>query len=277
MISAGHDQSKAGHGADYDGVKERAGHGNETLTHGLLRLSGCSGDRCGTEAGLVGEDTACDALLHGDEDGAEHAAGSSVKAESGTEDDHERTGDLVKVGQQQDKGEAHVEHDHDGDDTLGDAGDALDAADDHQADQHGNHDTADDGGDGVIHAEDADREGLLGIEEVRDGGVNGVHLGESTDAEQAYAHAEEGEDLSEPAPADLGQTLAHAALDVVERAAQHVAGVLVDAAELDGKQTLGVLRCHAEQRCQPHPEHGTRAADHDSGCNAHDVASTDGC
>ena len=93
----------------------------------------------------------------------------------------------------------------------------------------------------------------------------------TSDAEQAHAHAEEREQLRQPAPLH-----AHAALDVVERAAQHVAGLLVDAAVLHGKQALGEFRRHAEQRCQPHPEHRAGAAGDDGRGHADDVAGADG-
>ena len=55
-VRARHDQRQAGHRAHHDGVKERAGHGHETLAHRLLRLSGGSGDGRGAQAGLVRED-----------------------------------------------------------------------------------------------------------------------------------------------------------------------------------------------------------------------------
>ena len=73
----------------------------------------------------------------------------------------------------------------------------------------------------------------------------------------------------------MRQTLAHAALDVIERAAENMA-VLVDGAELDGEQTLGVLGRHSEEGGEPHPEHGARAAGDDSRCHADDVARADG-
>ena len=113
------------------------------------------------------------------------------------------------------------------------------------------------------------------IKEAGDSRVDRVHLSEGTNAEQANAHSEEREDLCEPAPGNLGQTLLHAALDVVERAAEHMA-VFVDAAILHGEQALGILRCHSKQRGEPHPEHRARAAGNNSRRNAHDVARADG-
>ena len=113
------------------------------------------------------------------------------------------------------------------------------------------------------------------IKEAGDSRVDGVHLRESTNAEQADAHSEEREDLCEPTPGNLGQTLLHAALDVIERAAEHMA-VFVNAAILHRKQALGILRGHSKQRSEPHPEHRARAAGNDSRRNAHDVAGADG-
>ena len=104
-----------------------------------------------------------------------------------------------------------------------------------------------------------------------DSAGNRVDLRERADAEQAHAHAEEREHLRQPAPPH-----AHAALDVVERAAQNVPRLLVDATVLHGQQALGELRGHAEQGGQPHPEQRARASGDDGRGHADYVARADG-
>ena len=52
--------------------------------------------------------------------------------------------------------------------------------------------------------------------------------------------------------------------------------VRIAAAEIDAEHIFGIVRHHAEERRNPHPEHRTRAADHDGGGNTGDVAGADG-
>ena len=191
------------------------------------------------------------------------------------DDGDERVGQRRDVQHDEDERERHVNHDHHGNDPLGNARDALQSADDDEADDDRDKKRPDHGGDGVVHAKDAHGCRLVGVKEAGDCGVDGIDLRKRTNAEQADAHAEEREDLREPLPGNLGQALSHAALDVVERAAEHVA-VLVDAAELHREQALGVFGRHAEQGGNPHPEHGARAAGDDCGRHADDVAGADG-
>ena len=132
----------------------------------------------GAQAGLVREDAARDALLHGDDDGAQHAARSRLQAERAFEDGDERAGDLVEVRDDEQHRETHVQNHHRRDHALGHLRDALQAADDHKAHQHGQHDGADDGEDGVVHAKDAHRGVLLGVEEPGDGAGDRVDLRE---------------------------------------------------------------------------------------------------
>ena len=94
-----------------------------------------------------------------------------------------------------------------------------------------------------------------------------VGLHHVADAERGE-HGEEREEHAEPLHAE-------AALERVHRPAQHGA-VLGRDAVLHGQQRLAVLRGHAEDAGQPHPQHRAGAAQADRGRDADDVAGADG-
>ena len=89
--------AKAGHGTYNNGIDKGSGHGNQTLTCRLFGLS-CSGsDRCASQTGLIGEDTAGNSLLHGNEHGAKGTAGSGPKAKGALDDLSKRSRDAGSV------------------------------------------------------------------------------------------------------------------------------------------------------------------------------------
>ena len=209
--------------------------------------------------------------MHGDEYGTERTARRRAKPEGAGEYLGEGGWQRLNVCHNQHEREHDIDDHHEGDDFFRHTRDALQPANDDQPDGKRQHKPAHDGGHGVVHAQKLHGVGAVGVEKSRNGAGDGVHLGESADAEQADAHAEEGEELCEPAP-----VFAHAALDVVERPAQHVPGLGVVAAKLHREQPFRVLRRHAEQRGQPHPKQRARpACDHGRG-HANDVARADG-
>ena len=213
------------------------------------------GDGSGTQTGLVGEDAAGEALTHGDHDGvAKDTAAHSLKAECGSEDGAESSGDVR--GAQDDDADTggHVEHGHEGNQERGDLADALGTAQNHDADD-----------DGQQHAGEL----RLQAEQAVHGAGDLAGLSDVADTEGGQT-AQNGEDDSQGLPA-LAQTV----LDVVHGAALiDTLGVLL--AELHGQDDLGVLGAHTEESGDPHPEHGAGAAHEDGAGDAGDVAGADG-
>ena len=161
----------------------------------------------------------------------------------------------VDVHDDEDEGKRDVGKRHEGDDGGGDARDALEAAE---------RDGGDERRDGEVRrpARHAERD----LDTVDDG----VDLWEGADAEEGDKHAgtrEEDRHGTPRAPEPL--------FDVEHRAARDVA-VAVRRAVLDGEQSFGVLRRHAEEGRHPHPEDRARAARLDRRRDADDVARADG-
>ena len=210
--------------------------------------------------------------MHGDEDGADEAAGEGLRIEGGLDDQDDGRGQLCDIQNNQNDGEDKVEDSHEGDDDLRDFADPLQAADDDEEDEEGQDQGGDDD-DNRIGADAGNGHGMgrLGIEEVLDRRNDAVDLAEGADAEETDAGAEEGEEHGQPL-----KVFPHAPFYVVERAAQGVA-VSIYNAVLDGKQALGVLRCHADAGGDDHPEEGAGTAGNDGRRNADDISGADGC
>ena len=223
------------------------------------------GDGRGTQTGLIGEDAAGHALLHGGEHGADHAAGDGRRAECAPEDHAEHAGHVFDVDGDHAQAQHHIEQRHEGNQALGHAADALDAAQQHQAHQEGDQD-ADAQVDGLDSALGSQAEaGERGV----DGGDDGVDLGGVAGAEHCQC-AQCGEHAAQPHP-----LLAQTVLDEVHRAAHPVAlGVAL--AVVHGQRDLHQLGAHAQQRGDPHPEHCAGAADGDCARHARDVAGAHG-
>ena len=52
--------------------------------------------------------------------------------------------------------------------------------------------------------------------------------------------------------------------------------VLINFTVFNSQKTFGIFGCHTKEGCNLHPEQSARTAGCDSGCNADDVAGTDG-
>ena len=239
--SADHD-GQTGHRADDDGVDKGTGHGNQALTGEILGLSGGSGNRRRTQTGLVGEDTAGDTLLHSDQHRTDRTAGHSAGIECTGNNLHHGGGDLGHIANQQDQSKQNVQHGHERHHNLCHLGDTLQPADDDQTHADGQHDAGAHQQHVGLNTENGKGlAGLIRIKEVGNSGGNAVDLGKGTDTQQTGAGAEDGKQHSQPLP--LG---AHAALNVVERAAQCVT-ILIQLTEADGQIPFGKLGRHTEE------------------------------
>ena len=212
------------------------------------------GDRRGAETGLVGEDAAGKALLHGHHDGvAEDAAADALEGEGTGKDLAEDRGDVADAHDDNHDAGQDVENRHEGHQERGDLADALDAAEGNEGDDHGDQDAGDQRGD---------------AEEIAQSTGDLTALGDVADAEGGKA-AQEAEDNRHPAP-----VLADAVFDVVHRAAVVDAIFVLDAV-LHGQNDLGILGDHAEEGCHPHPEDRAGAARKDGARDTGDVAGAD--
>ena len=172
----------------------------------------------------------------------------------------EDSGQGADVPEDHDKTCHDIHRGHEGDQLLRDRPQALDAAEDDDGHQHRQDDAK--------HQVDGGLAGELGVEG-HDDGVDGAddvaHLHRVADAEGGQG-GEDGEDDRQPLP-----VLAHAVLDVVHGAAYPVAH-RVSLTVLDGQHDFRVLGAHADEGGDPQPEEGARAAQHQGGGDAGDVA-----
>ena len=253
---AGADDDQTGEGDDDDGVDEGLGHGDQALADRVGGLRGRGGDSGGTHAGLVGEDTAGDTHLEGQQDsGADETTCGGGTGEGVGEDQAEGVGELTGVDAQHHDASDDVDDDHQRDEGGGDLADGLDAAEKDGADEDEHDDTGDHG---------VDPEGFL---QVRGDRVGLGHVADTEGRDDGGEGEEPGEELTEGA--------LDAPLEVALRSTGHVALGVRDAVP-HTEERLGVLGRHAEQAGDPHPEQGAGATDGDGGGDTDDIADADG-
>ena len=248
------DDDESRHGDDDDRVDEHADHGDDTLVMRVFDVSERVGMRRGAHAGFVREQAALGALRDGCPDAEEGAAQTGGRVEGALEDEGKGIGEVAGVHDEHDDGTADVEDGHDGHELLGDGCEAVQVADEDETGEHSD--------------DEADQPGR-NAECVVHGLTDGVGLDHGADD----AERDDGSNREEHS-----EELAAAALegggDVVSRAAVGLA-FLVDDLRLLRENGLGVVRRHAEQRDDPHPEDRARAADEDRTACADDVAGAD--
>ena len=211
-------------------------------------------DRGRAETGLVREDAAGKALLHGHHDGiAEDTAADAFEREGAREDLAEDGGDVADAHDDDHNAGQDIEDRHEGHQQRGDLADALDAAECDKRDDHGDQNARGNGGN---------------MKEIAQRARDLTALGDVADAEGGEA-AQQAEDDRHPFPA-----LADAVFDVVHRAAV-IDAVFVLHTVLHGQHDLGILGDHAEEGRNPHPEHRAGAARKDGARDAGDVAGAD--
>ena len=222
-------------------------------------------DRRGAETGLVGEGAPAqapdDRLTDRDaRRAAEHRPGRKRRRENLPE----RLPDAAEIAENDDERHKYVRHAHKRYELFRYLADALDAAEEDERREQRKAD-AEPPAQRRLTAE----AGVHGAHRVRHRADDGVGLRHIADAErrERRQHAER---PGKPLP-----LAAHAVFNIVHRAADPVAA-RVPLAELDGKQNLGILDDHAEQRRDPQPEHRAVAAHGDRLRRADDVARADG-
>ena len=237
------------------GVDEYGNDGDLALILRTLYLGQRVCVRRGAHAGLVGEQTACNAVAHRLTNGdAGCAAEDGLRVKCRNKDGLERRDDRRMVEAQDDHAACHVEQRHDRDDLLGNGSDTADAAEEDER--------RDD------RADDADND-LRCAERGLEGNADRVCL---------YHVAGEAEGENDSDREEAGKELAEAALeactDVVDRAAGNVT-LVVGGLVLLREHGLTVDGGHAEERRQPHPEDRARAAGIQCGSRARDIAGAD--
>ncbi len=198
-------------------------------------LHGCDGGhvRCAAKAGFVGEY----ATLHAHDDGAaQQAAKRRVKTESALEDGFEHGRHVFDLGTDHVQGHADVGQGLDRYEQVGHRRDALDATNEGDGQQHCQHDA------GVARVE---------VEGVLQRVGHGVRL----QADESEAIGDQQQNRED----DRHALVLQAMLNVVGRAAT-VQAVAVGALVHLGQGTFEEAARHAHQRGDPHPEHGTWAA-----------------
>ena len=86
-----------------------------------------------------------------------------------------------------------------------------------------------------------------GVKEVLRGGGNAVDLRNGSDTQKARRGTQKCKSFGQPFP-----VFAHAALDVIKRAAQHMT-VFINAAVFDGQKAFGIFGGHTEKSGNFHP------------------------
>lgn len=118
--SARDDDDETCHGADDDRVEEGAGHADKALANRFLGAGRRGGNRGGTEARFVAEDSTGDTFLHRNEHCTDNAARDSGRVKGGADDRFDCSGNMRKVQEQEENANQHIENRHERDDNRGD-------------------------------------------------------------------------------------------------------------------------------------------------------------
>ena len=224
---------------------------DQTLLNRVRNACSSRGVRSGTHAGFVGVQAALDAEHN---DRASKTAEDRLEIERRREHKAEHRGELADIAHGSPHSNRDVNERHNRNNDRGDDADALRAAKDDDGGHSRKHDTARDGG---LRRHFA----VAGVIRQR---ARSIERLQAVEAEREAQDEQHGEHHAQPA---LAQTL----LDVISRAATKFA---VFAANLEDLRQSRFDECRrgADNRHKPHPEHSTRAARGDCGCNAGDVA-----
>ena len=221
----------------------------------------------GAEPSPVGENTARDAALHGDDHAARHAARHRLRVERTHKDLRERLRDRRYIGKENDEADQHVHDDHERHHRFRNFGNAPDPAQQNERHRHRQKNARNDDGKVVLPSEQRE-DGRLRKDAVH-GGSDGIDLRKSADPEQSDAHSEDRKDDRKEFPAP-----AQSVFNIIKGAAQRVS-VRMDDAVLDGEEPFRVFGRHAEKGGQPHPEQRTRPARGDRRGDADNVSRAD--
>ena len=136
--NAGEQHGEGRDGADDNGVDEDLKHTPDSLLAGFLRRGSGMGNGGGAETGLIGEDAAGKALLHGHHDGiAEKTAADALEGEGARKNLSEDGRDVCDAHEDQNDAGDNVEDGHERNQQGSDLADALDAAEGDEGHDHG--------------------------------------------------------------------------------------------------------------------------------------------
>ena len=220
----------------------------------------------GTKTGFIGEYAALKApgdCLH--DHIAAHAAGRCLDGECAAEDGGKSGQDLLIVHADDDERTDDIENRHEGHDALVGLRNALNAPQDHQRCDDEQHHADDERIPGGIARDGAEGE---------HGFLDGGDLPHVADAEGSHQR-EDGEQHRQHTPDDLAVLLgAETVAQIIHRTAAPFA-LFIAAAEIDAQHVFREIGHHADNRRDPHPEHGAGAAHRDGVSDARDVARAD--
>ena len=276
VISAAGQHHQSGHGANDHGVGEHLKDAPHTLLYGFFYIGVGVDHNRRTEACLVGEYAALEALGH---DLADHHADTAADGcdglESALEDSAESGQDAGVVDADDDNAAENEEDYHERNDLFRGICDALQTA---QSDQSGeDHDNGAE--DHIIQAETAQNfDGGKSVNGESSGyiGYDLVDLTHGADAEGCQKGKDTEEDRQDLA-GDLHTLLAAQTVSQIVHGAATPLAVFVAAAVVDTQNIFGIVGHHAEESSDPHPEHGAGATDADGGCDTGDITGTDSC
>ena len=213
------------------------------------------------KARFVGECAALEAPCDGLRDAvAQNAAARCRQCKRALEDGCKCGRDRREVCAHHDQRAYDVHDRHNGDDLLCDSRHTLQTAQNDQSGQKHQRNACD-------HVRDVERRAHIAC--------NGVDLAHVANTERCQ-HAEAGEQHRQhPAQRPAALLCAQTVGQIVHSTAGPLALFVLAAVE-NAQNILGVVGHHAEDRHDPHPEDGTRAAADDRRGNAHDVARTNG-
>ena len=178
---------------------------------------------------------------------------------------------LSQMRQQNDQHSHHIHKRHKRHNHLCHGGNPLNPSDNNECHAHGQYQPGYHNAPRIGVAKQMHRTCRLRIKKALYRTGNSVDLRKGSDAEQTDSHAEECEDLSQPA-----EFSAHTVLNIVKRSADHMS-IRFHHAVLDRQKTFRILGRRAKQRRNPHPEQGARTACHDRRRHSHDITGTDRC
>ena len=138
---AGHQNNGCRSGTDDDGVHKYAQHTEHALVGRVFGVGSCGRIRCTAHAGLIGEQAALDALLHGLGDHiANPATGGTFQAKGTFDDQRKYRWQLTDIHNDHHQGNGQVAQSHNGYNHLGSFGNGANAAKDDQGagDRQGN-------------------------------------------------------------------------------------------------------------------------------------------
>ena len=259
VVLFGHEDNQCGRGADQERGDIDGKRLNQPLLYGMLNIGSGGGMRAGTLSGFVGINT----TLHAPADGGTKAR---LRAECIADDQGDKLRYMGDIDSDDNQGEADVGNGHERHHHFGEVGDTLDAAEDDKAEQK-------QGERGGRQAIDADFTGNATIDDsaFTDDLHHSVGHTVGLRAEQentARNDGGDGEHDTVPLPAE-------ATLEIIGGTTKMLPGFRITRLINLRQGGFHISGGRAEKSAKPHPKHGARPTETDSGGNTGDVTDTD--